>query len=325
MRVAVIGAGNMGKNHARVYAELEEAELVAIADRDKTKKKLAEKLGCRFYDDYKEMAEKENIDAVSIALPTSLHKEASIFCLEKGLHVLVEKPIASSADEAEEIINAAERNKKLLMVGHIERFNPAVTELKKMIKKKKLGEIISLSAKRVGIFPPQIKDANVILDLAIHDIDVFNYLLERMPTKIYAEAGKALNEKREDHAFIMLAYNSILGFIQVNWITPVKIRELAVTGQRGYAELDYITQDLKIYETVIEKDYDSFGDFVLKFGKAEKEEIEIAKEEPLKVELRHFIECIERKTSSISSGEDAIKALKIAEDIMKMLKKEVKI
>lgn len=322
INVAVIGAGNMGKNHVRIYAELEEANLVAIADKNKSRKKLAEKFSCRFYEDYREMVEKESINAVSIALPTSLHKEASIFCLEKSLHVLVEKPIASSVKEAREIINAAEKNNRVLMVGHIERFNPAVMELKKIIKENKLGEIISLSARRVGIFPPQIKDANVILDLAIHDIDVFNYLLEKAPERVYAEAEKALNSKREDHAFIMLSYGKVLGFIQVNWITPVKIRELAVTGKKGYAEIDYIMQSIRIYRAIYEREYDSFGDFVLKFGKAEKEEIEIEKKEPLKIELRHFIECIERGRKPISSGEDAMKALEIAENIMKALKKE---
>lgn len=312
VNVAVIGIGNMGANHVRVYSELEGVNLVAISDINENERKIAEKFGCEFYKDYRDMLEREEIDALSIAVPTKLHKKIALDCIQNGKDVLIEKPIADTVKNAEAIISAATKKGVILTVGHIERFNPAVQKLKKIISQKKLGEITSIIARRVGIFPPQVKDANVVLDLAVHDIDVFNYLLQQNPSRIYANAGSALDERREDHAFIVIEYDTARCFIQENWITPVKIRNLAVTGTRGYAELNYITQELNVYESVYEKTYDSYGDFVVKFGTPKKKIVEIEKAEPLKVEIMYFIECIVKKRDPFVSGEDGLLALKLS-------------
>jgi len=325
IKVGVIGLGNMGRNHARVYSELEEAELVAVADLNRELKEIAKNAGCKFYSDYREMLGKEDIEAVSIAVPTKLHRSIALECIESGKDVLIEKPIASSLKEAEEIVKAGKRKKRIIMVGHIERFNPAVRKLKEMIKKKKFGEIISISARRVGIFPPQIKDANVILDLAVHDIDIFNYLLEKKPDEVYAKAGKALINDREDNASILLSYGNVSCTLQVNWITPVKIRELAVTGTKGYAELNYVAQELKLYESVYEKSYDSFGDFLVKFGKPNEVAVELEKEEPLKAELKSFLECVESRNEPGVSGKDALSALQISLKAIESYKKNKRI
>lgn len=312
VNAAVIGIGNMGKNHARVYSELSGVNLVSIADVDERSMEIARKLGCEFYSDYAEMLKSEDIDAISIAVPTKLHKKVALDCINAGKHVLVEKPIAESVDSAQKIISAAEKGRRVLMVGHIERFNPAVQKLKQIIRKGKLGEITSIIARRVGIFPPQIKDANVILDLAVHDIDVFGYLLEKQPLEVFAKAGRALNGTREDHAMILLNYGATTCLSHVNWITPVKIRNLAVTGTKGYAELNYISQDLKIYQSVYERAYDSFGDFVVKFGMPQEMNIKVVKEEPLKVELGHFVSCVKNGSEPIASGRDALLALRLS-------------
>lgn len=325
VKVGVIGLGNMGKNHARVYTELEEAELVAVADVNKELEESAGKSRCKFYADYRKMLEKEDIEALSIAVPTKLHRSIALECIEQGKDILIEKPIASTIEEAQEIVKAGERKKSIVMVGHVERFNPAVRKLKEMIKGKKFGKIISISARRVGIFPPQIKDANVILDLAVHDIDVFNYLLEKKPGELYAKAGKALVNHREDNASIFLSYGNISCMLQVNWITPVKIRELAVTGTKRYAELNYILQELKVYESVYEKSYDSFGDFIFKFGKPNEIEVEFEKEEPLKAELKHFLGCVENRREPMVSGKDALSALYISLKAIESYRKNRKI
>ncbi len=332
VNVAVIGTGNMGRNHARVYFELEDAALVAISDiNEEEGKVVAEEFGCNLYSDYKEMIEREDIDAISIAVPTRLHKKVALDCINKGVHILIEKPIADTIEGAEEIIEAAEKMGVVLTVGHIERFNPAVFRLKEIIKQGKLGEITSIIARRVGIFPSQIRDANVFLDLAVHDIDIFNYLLESTPDSVYSAAGKIIGS-REDHAIILLSYNRNNGnssnkiitcFVQVNWITPVKIRNLAVTGTRGYAELDYISQDLILYESIYEKDYDSFGDFVIKFGTPRKSIEKIKKAEPLKIELSHFIDCVKGKKTPLVTGSDALSALKISIDAMRSYKNHI--
>ncbi|MBN2101821.1 MAG: Gfo/Idh/MocA family oxidoreductase [Candidatus Aenigmarchaeota archaeon] len=314
LNVAVIGTGNMGRNHIRTYSEIDDAKLVAISDVIEDRGKgLAEKFGCRFYKDYNEMFKKEKIDIVSICVPTFLHKKVAKDVISHGVNFLIEKPIARNVEEGEEIVKLARKKGLKMTVGHIERFNPAVQKLKAMIDEGKLGNITSVLARRVGIFPPQIKDANVVIDLAVHDIDVINYLLGKSPDKVYAGLGKALIEKRHDYANIFLKYNGANAFIEVNWITPVKIRRLSVTGTKGYAELNYITQELIYYESIYDKFCDDFGDFVINFGEPNITKVNIKKEEPLKVELKHFIDCIENNKEPIVTGEQALEALRVSE------------
>ncbi len=312
INVAVIGTGAMGRHHVRIYSELGNVNLVAISDLDeKNGKLLAEKHSCKFYKDFKEMLDKEKIDAVSVAVPTKFHTAVAIYCANKEKHILLEKPISDNIDDAEAIINACMRNNVTLLIGHIERFNPAIDALKKQIASGTLGDITSIISKRVGLFPSRIKDADVVVDLAVHDIDIFNYLLERTPEKISSNLGNALIDDRPDYANILLKYDGASAFIEVNWTTPVKIRTLSITGTKGYAELDYITQDLVMYETNIEKEFDSFGDFVIKFGEAKHKMIDVKKSEPLKNELAHFIDCVEKGTKPKVTGESALEALKV--------------
>ncbi|RLJ08827.1 MAG: gfo/Idh/MocA family oxidoreductase [Candidatus Aenigmatarchaeota archaeon] len=322
VKVAVIGTGNMGRHHARVYSELGESELVAVTDINKRKgKQIAKKFKCKFYSDYKTMLKNESVDAVSVAVPTFLHKEVSLGCIEEGKHVLVEKPIAKTLEDAKTIINYAKKKKIKLAVGHTERFNPAVQKLKELIQKNRLGKIITISAKRVGLLPPQIRDANVIIDIAVHDIDVFNYLLEKKPTKIYATAGKALIAKREDYADILMKYDGTNAFIQVNWVTPVKIRTLSVTGIKGYAELNYMTQDLFLFKSdwsyIREK---TFTD-IKKLGTPKKKRIKIQKEEPLKRELRSFLNWIKTGKKHPCTGKEGLLALETAYKVIESYKK----
>jgi UDP-N-acetylglucosamine 3-dehydrogenase len=312
LNAAVIGSGNMGKNHVRIYSGLKESNLIAICDPDEKVKRLAEEYGCRHYSDYRQMLDKETIDVVSVCVPTSLHYEVGKDVIEKGINVLIEKPITNNMEQAEELIRLAGEKGVKLTVGHIERFNPAVQKLKELVDQGKLGNITSIIARRVGLFPPQIKDANVIIDLAVHDIDVFNYLLGRKPVRVYVEKGNALINNREDYADIFLKYDDVNCFVQVNWITPVKIRVLNVTGTKGYAELNYVTQNLVFYKSNYEKNYNGFGDFVVKFGAPEKLEIGVEKEEPLKLELKSFLECIEKGKEPVLTGQEALDILRIA-------------
>ncbi len=311
MKTAVVGAGNMGKHHARVYTELKGSNLVAIVDTNGKAKEDAKRLGCNFYKSCNELIENEKPDAVSVCVPTSMHHKIASELIQAGVNVLIEKPISSSVSEANNLVDLSKKHNVKLMVGHIERYNPAVQKLKEIIKAGQLGEITSLLARRVGLFPPQIKDMNVIIDLAVHDIDIFGYLLEKQPIEIFSNSGKAIGN-REDYASILLKYNGASGLIEANWITPVKIRLLNVTGTKGYAELNYITQNLVVHESNYEKGHDQFGDFVLKFGEPRRTEVHVEKQEPLKLELQHFLECIKSNKTPITSGEDALKTLDIA-------------
>ena len=317
INVAVIGVGNMGKHHARVFSEMKEANLAAVCDINGIKgREIAGKFKCKFYSDYKKMIESEELDAVSVVVPTKYHKNVAISCIDKGMHVLIEKPISDTLESARAIIDASKNKNVKLAVGHIERFNPAVRKLKHIIDGGELGNITTAISRRVGTMPPQIRDANVIIDTAVHDIDIFNYLFDKKPIETYTIAGHALLKNREDYADILLNYEGANAFIQVNWITPIKIRNLSVTGTMGYAELNYITQELTIFRNIVEKKLDTFED-VVEFSTPKKTSISIERQEPLKLELKNFIESIEKNESPLVTGTDGINALGVALDIIK--------
>lgn len=308
IKTAVIGAGNMGKNHVRVYSEI--TQLVAIADvLPEIGKPLAEKYKTKYYKDYKELIEKEAPDAVSVAVPTNLHKEITIECLKRKIPVLVEKPIAISLKEANEMRAESIKQNVSLMVGHVERFNPAVNELKKIITHKKLGKIINLLAIRVGISPPLLPNSDVSLELAIHDVDIFNYLLDEFPQTTRIKKYKMFKNSIADSASLMLEYSKATALIQTNWITPIKMRKLYVTGTEGFAELDYINQKLVLYDKIIETKPD--GDFfeLVSLSEGLKKEVFVSKKEPLKQEISFFLKNIKVRDSS--NLDDAIKALEI--------------
>ncbi len=317
-RIAVIGLGNMGKHHARNYALLDNVELVAVCDLNRElADATAKKFNCKAYYDYKEMLQHEQLQAVSIAVPTSFHKEVALVCITQNLDVLIEKPIASTIKDAEEIIAKAKGKNVLLQIGHIERFNPAVKKLKEVIQDGKLGEVTSIIARRVGAVPVQVRDANVIIDLAVHDIDIINYLYESLPETVLGNIGKAMIEKREDYAEIFLKYGKRSGFIQVNWITPIKIRNLSVTGSKGYAELNYITQELVVYESNYTKEMvDEYGDYVIKFGIPNKTQVGVESIEPLFLELEDFVRCVRTRQTPLVTGEIGLQALQISLDVM---------
>ncbi len=314
MNVGVVGVGNMGRHHARIYYELDNANLVAIADINEDVKKIAEKYNCKFYKNYKEMLEKEDLDAVSVVVPTKLHKEVALDVINAGKHILLEKPIASNVEDARIIIDVAKKNNVKLFIGHIERFNPAVQRLKELIDDGRLGKINSVIVRRVGLPPPNIKDNNVIVDLAVHDIDVMKYLLNEEPKLLHSVARGALIKDSHDSAEIFLRYGEASGFVQVSWITPVKIRSLVVTGTKAYVELDYVNQKLILYENSKRDDlkFNDFNDFINKFGMPDVIDVGINKQEPLMNEIKSFLSCIEEDKNPMMDGEDALLALRIA-------------
>lgn len=319
LKAAVIGVGNMGKHHARVYASLEGVRLVAVCDIDeRAGSEIAGKFACNYYNDHRAMLSREKPDVVSVAVPTKMHSRAAVDALNAGAHVLVEKPIADTLAQARRIIDAAKKNNRKLTVGHIERFNPAVRKVKEMIDRGKLGTITSIIAKRVGPFVSRI-NGNVVIDLAVHDIDIINYLLGDEPRKIYANGGKALSDAKEDYAELFLKYGSASGYVQVNWITPVLIRELHVTGTKGYVQANYITQEVDFYQAKYEKEFDDFGDFVIKFGTPKKESVPVERVEPLKVELQSFVDSIINDAIPSVTARDGIKALETALKALKSI------
>ncbi|MGM0770240.1 MAG: UDP-N-acetylglucosamine 3-dehydrogenase [Halobacteriota archaeon] len=294
MRVGVIGVGAMGQHHVRIYSEMEGVRLVGISDVDRYRvEEIAEKYDTKAYIDYKELL-KEGLDAVSIVVPTTLHKDVVLDAINADTNVLVEKPIADTLENADIMIDAADKAGVILMVGQIERFNPATTKMKEIIDSGLLGKIVSISTKRVGPYNPRIRDVGIILDLGVHDIDAIAYMYGTDASEVYAIAGRDIHSK-EDHASIMLRFGKEqAGVVNINWLTPHKVRKMEVIGVNGVGYLDYVDQTVTIHD---EK--------WIRNAKVEKAE-------PLQKELEHFITCIREGKTPLESGIDGKHALEVA-------------
>jgi UDP-N-acetylglucosamine 3-dehydrogenase len=319
IRVAVVGVGSMGKNHARVYQDLSDVELVAIVDKDKA---TAQNAGRRYhvpaYHDICEMVEKEKPEAVSVVVPTQHHFPVVKQLLEAGCHVLVEKPIANSIAESQELVTTAKRLGRILMVGHIERFNPAVIELKSRLEAGELGRVFQIHTRRLGPFPSRIQDVGVVMDLATHDLDIMRYLTGSEVIRVYSEIKRELHTSQEDlFAGILRFEDGTIGILEINWLTPTKIRELYVTGERGMYRVNYITQDLCFFENA-ESNGSNWSTLSLLRGVSEGMMIQYAihKQEPLLAELESFISCVKGNCLHLANGYDAQAALELAEALV---------
>ncbi len=318
IRAAVIGVGSMGQNHARIYNDLEEVTLVAVSDVSREiAKKVATRYKTKHYSDYGEMLAEESLDLVSIAVPTEFHYPVARDVIEQGLHLLLEKPIADTVTKAREIVRRAEDKGVKLMVGHVERFNPAVVELKRRLDQDELGKIFQIHARRLGPFPHRVRDVGVVIDLATHDLDLICHLTGADVIRVYAETEQEIHTHHEDSLSGLLRFeNGIVGVLDVNWLTPTKVRELYVTGERGMFLVNYLTQDLYLYENeYVDSAWDRLG--MLKgVGEGNMIKLRIGKREPLHIELESFVETIVRDGRPQVSGQDGIRALALAQGMV---------
>ncbi len=299
--VAVIGTGFWGKNHARVYKELAETELVAICDIDPQRAKaVADQFGAKPYTSAAQMLRNKDIEAVSVCTwSTVLAKEATK-AVQAGRHVLVEKPMAANVKQAENLLKKAEKEGVHLTVGFLMRFIPGLQHIKKAVQDKTIGELVCASGKRVSQWPERIGDVGVVKDTAIHDIDIMLHLFNEDPVAVYAKTGSMRHIRYEDYAQIMLTFKGgKSAFIESNWLTPYKTRILIATGSEAIMNLDYITQELTVENA--------------------KETLKprYPMQEPLKLELQHFANCIMKKDKPLITGLDGLKALRIAESALK--------
>lgn len=300
--VGVIGVGSMGYNHVRIYSELENANLVAISDMVRgTLDKVSKEFNTVGYVDYDNILQIDDIEVVNICVPTVFHHDVVMRAIEAGKNVLVEKPLASKLNEAEEMIKAAEDAGVTLATGHVERFNPAVRVAKKLIDEGAIGEVVTANSKRLGPFPPRIRDVGVAIDLAIHDIDIFNYLFNSRANTVFANmSSKLKNCEFEDHAEIMTKYDSgVLSILETNWLTPYKKRQLNITGIDGIISVDYGNQTVTLFKE-----------------NNQVEDIKVENKEPLKEELRSFVDCVQNNTPPEVSGKDGYEALRIVDAAM---------
>jgi UDP-N-acetylglucosamine 3-dehydrogenase len=299
--VAVVGTGFWGKNHARVYKELAETELIAICDIDPQRAKaVANQFGAKPYTSAAKMLKNNDIEAVSICTwSTALAKEATK-AVEAGRHVLVEKPMAANVKQAENLLNKAEKEGVHLTVGFLMRFIPGLQHIKKAVQNKTIGELVCATAKRVSQWPERIGDVGVVKDTAIHDIDVMLHLFNEDPIAVYAKTGTMRHIRFEDYAQIMLTFkDGKSAFIESNWLTPYKTRILIATGSEAIMTLDYITQEVTVENA------------------KETMKPRYLMQEPLKLELQHFANCITKKDKPLITGLDGLKALRIAESALK--------
>ncbi len=319
LRAALIGAGIMGLNHARVYSEMEDVELVAVADVDpKTVSRLVQRFRVRGYTDYRELLDREQIDLVSIATPTEHHFTVARDTLRAGVATLVEKPIAATVQQGAELITLAHETGVLLTVGHIERFNPAIIALKGQLEHGALGRVYQIMSRRIGPFPSRIKDVGVVIDLATHDLDIMHYLTESIVIKLHAEIGRRLHTAHEDLLSAVLRFeNDIIGMLDINWLSPNKVRELSVIGERGMFVANYITQDLTLYENDLAP-YGAAWPQAALMGVTEGRMIrfKVNKKEPLRVELDAFAAAVRSGGPPPVRPEDALLALMVAQKLI---------
>ena len=317
-RVALIGLGAMGRNHLRVLADLDGVELAAVCDADARAVETASgKHAVPGYTSWDEMLEREKLDAAVVAVPTRFHLEAGLAALAHGLHVLVEKPIATDLEEGRRLVEAARKAGRVLAVGHVERFNPAVRELRRRVEQGEIGRLFQLQARRQGPFPARIRDVGVVIDLATHDLDVMGTIAGAPVQRLYAETEQRIHTDHEDILNALLKYESgVLGVLQVNWLTPTKIRELSVLGERGMLVCNYVTQDLMYFRNAEVKDTDArTRPRAVVEGEAVR--YPIAQAEPLRLELQSFFEAVRGEHPAEVDGEAGLRALHLAEALVR--------
>jgi len=294
MKVIQIGTGGWGKNHSRVLSEF--GVLSAICDIDLERaKEFGEKYKVNYYKTLEELYEKEEFDAALICTPTSTHSKIALELIQKKKHVFVEKPMTYLSNDGEKLVEEAKRNKVILTCGYIERFNPAVANVKDYLKSKKFGDLIRLEFYREHRMPLHIKDVGIIYDTSVHDIDTALWLFDETPQVVFAKSGQ-INHEHEDFATIMLGFkNNRIATISSNWITPTRVRNFNAVCTDGRIFSDFITQEIRI-ET--DKGTDNPN---------------TQKEEPLSLEIRNFLDSIENKNELIVKPEHAVNVTRIAE------------
>jgi predicted dehydrogenase len=297
LRVGVVGVGVMGCNHARVLAELPGVTLAGVVDPDdKQAAFVGRTLGCETYSKLDQLLD-AGVDAVSIAAPTHLHRDVALACIDRGVHVLVEKPIAPTVDEGREIIAAARRAGVTLMVGHVERFNPAVQAIKDALRDE---DILSIGITRVGPFPPRMSNVGVVIDLAVHDIDLISWFTGSEIIDVQPQIS-SVKAEREDIALLQFRTASgVLAQVNTNWLTPFKARTVHVATKRKYIIGDLLTRQVT----------ECFG--FQPDGSYSMRHLSVGHSEPLRTELTAFVNAARTGTRPPVTGEEAIASLEIA-------------
>ncbi len=281
IRIGVAGCGVMGRNHLRVLSAIEGAELVGVCDQSpEAVVQASQKYGVPGYESWREMLDTGRLDAMVVAVPTRFHCDIGVAALERGVHVLVD---------------------------------PAIRELQRRVAAGELGRVFHIFARRLGPFPARIRDVGVVIDLATHDLDVMSHLVGSGVTRVYAETEQRIHTEHEDMLNALVRFETgEVGVLQVNWLTPTKIRELSVLGERGLFGVNYITQELMHYKNA---DVEGGGDVVPQLqsvSEGDAVRIPITQAEPLVLELQSFLQSIKDGRPAEVDGEAGLRALQLA-------------
>lgn len=315
LRIGLIGAGRMGAYHVDTWEKVEAGHLVAIAEPNETVAR--ERIGRRpiaWLNDYRHLLESHEVEAVCICTPSERHARIALDAIAAGKHVFVEKPIATTLEDGLRMAAAARSAGVKLMVGHVERFNPAVGKLAELIADGRIGRVFRVHATRVGPLPQRIRDAGVTIDLATHDLDIMQFVLGRDITSIYAEGSRCVHPTQEDMIACLLRFgdDGPWGLLDVNWLTPEKRREISVLGEGGMLSASYLTQDVWFTESAGAPT--GWSELARIRGDAEGAAVRFAlrRVEPLQAELEAFALCVLEDTPEPVSAQDGCRALAAA-------------
>jgi UDP-N-acetylglucosamine 3-dehydrogenase len=320
LKVAVIGAGAMGTNHLRVLHDFDDdsVQLVAVAEsHEPTLAQAVRRFHVPGFVDYRQLIRESCPDLVSVVVPTSLHYAVASYALEHGVNVLIEKPITPTVAEALTLTQLARSRGRTIAVGHVERFNPAVIALKQLVTEGSLGQIYCLHARRIGPFPPRIRDVGVALDLATHDLDAMRYIVDAEAERAFAETRQCTGLQHEDLLFGIIRFKTgALGMLDVNWLTPTKVRELCVTGQYGMYLVNYLNQELYFYEN----DYTPVTWDALRSQVGVSEgtmtRLKVQKREPLRAQYEDVITAVRKDVAPTVTAEDGVAVLRLAHQLI---------
>jgi UDP-N-acetylglucosamine 3-dehydrogenase len=316
LRLGLAGLGSMGRNHLRVISAHPETTLSAIADSDAaTLGDAAAQTGARGFADPLEMIAGADLDGVVLATPTTSHTALALAAIDRGLSVLVEKPLAATVEEGLAILNAARRRKIRVQVGHVERYNPAVLEMGRLLRAGWLSTIYAVTSRRAGPFPARIRDVGVTVDLGTHDVDMLSWIAGERPVRVYAETAARLNAGHEDLTFGLMHFPSgATGFLDVDWLTPAKRRSLVALGEEGMFELDYLTQKLTFTRSNVERPQ-IIGGYATTFT-GDVIEIPVENVEPLRAQLDEFVRVLRTGERPYVDAEDGLWAVAIAHALL---------
>jgi UDP-N-acetylglucosamine 3-dehydrogenase len=316
LRLGLAGLGTMGRNHLRVISNHPDTTVAAVADpAPEALAAAVEQTGAQGFADPLEMIAGADLDGIVVASPTTNHPALAIAAVERGLPVLVEKPLAATVEDAIAIVAAARRKGVRVQVGHVERYNPAVLEMGRLLRAGWLSSIYAITSRRAGPFPARIRDVGVTVDLGTHDVDMLSWIAGERPVRVYAETAQRIHATHEDLTFGLMHFPSgATGFLDVDWLTPAKRRSLSVVGEEGMFELDYLTQKLTFTRSNVEQPQLIAGYATTFTG--DVAEIPVVNVEPLRAQLDEFVRVVRTGEQPYVPGEDGLWAVGIANALL---------